>query len=336
MSGLAAASRSLAAILGLLGLATLALSLHAKGFTVGQQRQRSLAQWGPPPLPICSRQTQQSDPACGHPLCKKGSTWQSRGAPLRLFAEGGVGGEAGGPLLLVGEDAGCGVGPALQWAAGSSPLSFKRLGFVVFRLDLPLFPLPAFFVFVWEQQPGASASPGVLLPAARAPLVHADELLSGCCLQAERSVNRVTLMGRVGLDPEGNGEVRSRTEWHRVVVFDQGLVDLVEAFVHKGRRVYVEGALQTRRWVAADGQDRYTTEVLLSKYKGELVLLESPGDSSRHGARAAAAAEEGVAAAAGGVLPLTGGNGGPAATLGLRSPGGGVRLPGASGSFDST
>ncbi|OEH74022.1 single-stranded DNA-binding related protein [Cyclospora cayetanensis] len=120
--------------------------------------------------------------------------------------------------------------------------------------------------------------------------------------QAERSVNRVTLIGRVGLDPEvrhllsgdrmasfslatseqwrdkATGEVRSRTEWHRVVVFDKALVNLVEAFVHKGRRLYVDGSLQTRRWVASDGQERYTTEVLLSKYKGELVLLESPED----------------------------------------------------------
>ncbi|XP_026193345.1 uncharacterized protein LOC34618706 [Cyclospora cayetanensis] len=125
---------------------------------------------------------------------------------------------------------------------------------------------------------------------------------AGPILLAERSVNRVTLIGRVGLDPEvrhllsgdrmasfslatseqwrdkATGEVRSRTEWHRVVVFDKALVNLVEAFVHKGRRLYVDGSLQTRRWVASDGQERYTTEVLLSKYKGELVLLESPED----------------------------------------------------------
>ncbi|KAL8272703.1 hypothetical protein Esti_003407 [Eimeria stiedai] len=130
-------------------------------------------------------------------------------------------------------------------------------------------------------------------------------------LLGERSVNRVVLIGRVGLDPDvrqlpsgdrmasfslatseqwrdkSTGEVRSRTEWHRVVVFDQGLVDLVEAFVHKGRRLYVDGSLQTRRWVTSDGQERYTTEVLLSKYKGELVLLESPED--RQASRAPAA-----------------------------------------------
>lgn len=134
----------------------------------------------------------------------------------------------------------------------------------------------------------------------------------GQILLAERSVNRVTLIGRVGLDPEvrhlpsgdrmasfslatseqwrdkASGEVRGRTEWHRIVVFDRGLVDLVEAFVHKGRRLYVDGTLQTRRWVASDGQERYTTEVLLSKYKGELVLLESPED--KHGGAAASRA----------------------------------------------
>ncbi|CDJ41307.1 Single-stranded DNA-binding protein, related [Eimeria tenella] len=143
----------------------------------------------------------------------------------------------------------------------------------------------------------------------------------GPILLAERSVNRVTLIGRVGLEPEvrqlpsgdrmasfslatseqwrdkTTGEVRSRTEWHRVVVFDRGLVDLVEAYVHKGRRLYVDGSLQTRRWVASDGQERYTTEVLLSKYKGELVLLESPEE--RHAAAAAAAAGSRAAAADG-------------------------------------
>ncbi|KAL8454560.1 hypothetical protein Emed_000281 [Eimeria media] len=154
-------------------------------------------------------------------------------------------------------------------------------------------------------------------------------------LLGERSVNRVVLIGRVGLDPDvrqlpsgdrmasfslatseqwrdkSTGEVRSRTEWHRVVIFDQGLVDLVEAFVHKGRRLYVEGSLQTRRWVTSDGQERYTTEVLLSKYKGELVLLESPED--RQGSRAPVAD---VGPPSGDLASRQGG--GPAA-LGLRS-----------------
>lgn len=111
------------------------------------------------------------------------------------------------------------------------------------------------------------------------------------------SVNRVTLLGNVGKDPEirstqggkkiasfslatseawndrQSGEKRERVEWHRVVVFNDRLADVVERFVQKGKQVYIEGQLKTRKWTDQSGQDRYTTEIVLDQFRGELVLL---------------------------------------------------------------
>jgi single-strand DNA-binding protein len=118
------------------------------------------------------------------------------------------------------------------------------------------------------------------------------------------SVNRVTLVGNVGRDPEikpaGNsricnlslatsekwrdkttGEQTEKTEWHRVVIFDDRLVDVVERYVAKGSKIYLEGQLQTRKWTDKSGQDRYSTEVVLSKFRGQLVLLGGQGDTPR-------------------------------------------------------
>ena len=99
------------------------------------------------------------------------------------------------------------------------------------------------------------------------------------------SVNKVILIGNLGRDPEirstqdgtkianftvatserwrdrGSGEMQERTEWHRVVIFNERLVDVAERFLRKGSKVYLEGALQTRKWTDKDGQDRYTTEI---------------------------------------------------------------------------
>uniref|UniRef100_A0A0G4FPY3 Single-stranded DNA-binding protein n=1 Tax=Chromera velia CCMP2878 TaxID=1169474 RepID=A0A0G4FPY3_9ALVE len=128
---------------------------------------------------------------------------------------------------------------------------------------------------------------------------------------SERSLNKVTLMGRLGQDPDvrvmssgermaslnlatsetwkdkSTGDVRSKTEWHRVVVFDQALVDIVEKYARKGKKLYVEGSLQTRKWVGQDGTERFSTEVVLPKYRGELILLDKadvPPSSSTGGA----------------------------------------------------
>ncbi len=113
------------------------------------------------------------------------------------------------------------------------------------------------------------------------------------------SVNKVTLVGNLGKDPEvrnsqggqkivnftlatsetwndkASGERRERTEWHRVVVFNERIADVAERFLRKGRKVYVEGTLQTRKWTDQSGQEKYTTEVVIDRFRGDLVLIDS-------------------------------------------------------------
>lgn len=117
------------------------------------------------------------------------------------------------------------------------------------------------------------------------------------------SVNKVIIVGNLGRDPEvrhaqdgskivtisvatsdvwkdkTTGERRDRTEWHRVVVFNDRIADVCEKYTRKGSRVYVEGQLQTRKWTDQSGQERYTTEIVLGKYRGELTLLDSKSDN---------------------------------------------------------
>ncbi len=121
------------------------------------------------------------------------------------------------------------------------------------------------------------------------------------------SVNKVILVGNLGRDPEvrsmqnggkvcnlsvatserwkdrNSGEQQERTEWHRVVIFDDRLVDVAERFLQKGRKVYLEGELQTRKWQDQSGQDRYSTEVILRRFRGQLVLLDSRSDGGGSG-----------------------------------------------------
>ncbi len=113
------------------------------------------------------------------------------------------------------------------------------------------------------------------------------------------SVNKVILVGNLGRDPEirhtqdgnkivnlslatserwkdkGSGEPRERTEWHRVVVFNEHLAGIAEQYLKKGSKVYLEGQLQTRKWTDQSGQDKYTTEVVLQRYRGELHMLDT-------------------------------------------------------------
>jgi single-strand DNA-binding protein len=115
------------------------------------------------------------------------------------------------------------------------------------------------------------------------------------------SLNKVQLIGNLGADPEirrlnsgdpvvnlrvatseswrdkNSGERQERTTWHQVVIFNEGLAKIAEQYLKKGSKVYLEGALQTRKWQHQDGTDRYTTEVVLQKFRGEMVLL---GDAS--------------------------------------------------------
>jgi single-strand DNA-binding protein len=122
------------------------------------------------------------------------------------------------------------------------------------------------------------------------------------------SVNKVILIGNLGRDPEvrhsqdGNkivnlsiatseswkdkatGERKDRTEWHRVVIFNDRLAEVAERYLKKGSSIYIEGQLQTRKWVDNTGVEKYTTEVVLSKYRGELSLLGGRADGMQGGA----------------------------------------------------
>ncbi len=112
------------------------------------------------------------------------------------------------------------------------------------------------------------------------------------------SVNKVILVGNLGKDPEvrsgqdgskivnfslatsetwndrASGERKERTEWHRIVVFNDRIADVVEKYVRKGSKVYIEGSLQTRKWTDQGGQEKYSTEVVIGKFKGELTMLD--------------------------------------------------------------
>ena len=121
------------------------------------------------------------------------------------------------------------------------------------------------------------------------------------------SVNKVILVGNLGRDPEVrssqdgtkivnlsiatserwkdrmSGEPRERTEWHRVVIFNENLGRIAEQYLRKGSSVYVEGQLQTRKWTDQQGVEKYTTEVVLGRFRGELTLLGGRGDSGGYG-----------------------------------------------------
>lgn len=117
------------------------------------------------------------------------------------------------------------------------------------------------------------------------------------------SVNKVILVGNLGRDPEvrtfqnggrvanlslatsqhwkdkDTGERKERTEWHRVAIFNDALVSVAEKYLNKGSKVYLEGQLETRKWQGQSGQDRYSTEVVLRPFHGEIVLLGDKQDS---------------------------------------------------------
>jgi single-strand DNA-binding protein len=120
------------------------------------------------------------------------------------------------------------------------------------------------------------------------------------------SVNKVILIGNLGKDPEirrtqdgrpianlriattetwrdkASGERREKTEWHSVVIFNEGLCRVAEQYLKKGAKIYVEGQLQTRKWQGQDGQDRYSTEVVLQGFNSVLTMLDSRGGGSAH------------------------------------------------------
>jgi single-strand DNA-binding protein len=138
------------------------------------------------------------------------------------------------------------------------------------------------------------------------------------------SVNKVILIGNLGRDPEvrsmnnggkvvtlnlatseswndrQSGQRQERTEWHRVVIFNENLAGVAEKYLRKGSKVYVEGALQTRKWTDQNGNEKYTTEVVLQRFRGELTML----DGARQGGDAGAGESFGSPA------PRQGGGGG--------------------------
>jgi single-strand DNA-binding protein len=121
------------------------------------------------------------------------------------------------------------------------------------------------------------------------------------------SVNKVILVGNLGRDPEirstndgirianlnlatseswrdrNSGERKERTEWHRVVIFNERLVEIAEKYLRKGSKIYVEGALQTRKWTDQQGQEKYSTEVVLQKFRGELTMLDGAAGARGQG-----------------------------------------------------
>ncbi|WP_339107302.1 single-stranded DNA-binding protein [Thioclava sp. GXIMD4216] len=121
------------------------------------------------------------------------------------------------------------------------------------------------------------------------------------------SVNKVIIVGNLGRDPEvrsfsnggkvcnlriatsenwrdrNSGERKERTEWHSVAIFSEPLAKIAEQYLRKGSKVYIEGQLETRKWQDQSGQDRYTTEVVLRPYRGELTLLDGRNDGGQGG-----------------------------------------------------
>jgi single-strand DNA-binding protein len=121
------------------------------------------------------------------------------------------------------------------------------------------------------------------------------------------SVNKVILVGNLGRDPEvrrmtsgepvvnlsvatsetwrdkASGERKERTEWHRVVIFNENLAKVAEQYLRKGSKIYLEGQLSTRKWTDKDGAEKYSTEVVLNRFRGELVMLDGRGEGGGGG-----------------------------------------------------
>jgi single-strand DNA-binding protein len=119
------------------------------------------------------------------------------------------------------------------------------------------------------------------------------------------SVNKVILVGNLGADPEirsltsgdrvanlrvatsetwrdrGSGERKERTEWHRVVIFNENLVKVAEQYLRKGSKIYLEGAIQTRKWSDQSGVEKFSTEIVLQKFRGELTMLDGRGEAEQ-------------------------------------------------------
>jgi len=141
------------------------------------------------------------------------------------------------------------------------------------------------------------------------------------------SVNKVILVGNLGADPEirsltsgdrvanlrvatsetwrdkSSGERKEKTEWHRVVIFNDNLVKVAEQYLRKGSKIYLEGSIQTRKWTDQSGVEKFSTEVVLQKFRGELTMLDGRGD----GEGASSGGDYGGASSGGGGAGFGGG-----------------------------
>jgi single-strand DNA-binding protein len=165
------------------------------------------------------------------------------------------------------------------------------------------------------------------------------------------SVNKVILVGNVGKDPEirrtqdgrpianlsiatseswrdkNSGEKKEKTEWHRVVVFSEPLCKVIEQYVKKGAKLYIEGQLQTRKWQNKEGQDQYSTEVVLQGYSGSLTMLDGRAGGGG-GSGAGMSDDGGPGYSSGGNGGYGGGNGGGSSGYGGGNQGGGSKSGG--------
>ena len=131
------------------------------------------------------------------------------------------------------------------------------------------------------------------------------------------SLNKATIIGRLGKDPEArsmnnggevvsfsvatsetwndkqSGDRKEKTEWHNVVIFNEGLCKVAKQYLRKGSQVYLEGALQTRKWQDQSGNDKYTTEIVLQRFRGEMVLLGGKSDGEPRQTGSAAQSDHG-------------------------------------------
>ncbi len=148
------------------------------------------------------------------------------------------------------------------------------------------------------------------------------------------SVNKVILVGNLGADPEirrlnsgdpvvnlriatseswrdkNSGERKEKTEWHQVVIFNDNLAKVAENYLKKGAKVYIEGQLQTRQWEDQSGQKRYTTEIVLQRYRGELQMLDARGQGGQDSAGGGGGYERGAVSNRGGDNQSGGNQGG--------------------------
>jgi single-strand DNA-binding protein len=154
------------------------------------------------------------------------------------------------------------------------------------------------------------------------------------------SVNKVILVGNLGKDPEirttqdgskivnltlatsetwndrASGERKERTEWHRVVIFNDRTADVAERFLKKGAKIYVEGSLQTRKWTDQSGQERYTTEVVIGRFNGALTMLDTRGGGGGGEGGYSGGSSEGGGGYRGGGAPASGRSSGGGAARG--------------------